>query len=96
MAIEVGQAVVTLIMTIFVAGCAATGGGGRLAQRDNWGEANRQTMAAQIIDPAPVYDAPMTTSGTQVAGALERYRTGQVKQPERQKTSKISTSGGSQ
>lgn len=79
-----------------VAGCASTGGLARTAPADNWGEANRQTMAAQIIDPSPDYgDAPMTTSGDQVAAAINRYRSGQVKKPERVKTSTIGSSGSS-
>lgn len=95
MAIDFAQGIVALVMVVFVAGCTTTGEASSLAKHDNWGEANRQTMAAQIINPNPVYDGPLMTSGGQVAAALERYRTGQVKQPERQKTSKIATSGGS-
>lgn len=85
--------VLAAAMTLpLIAGCASTGGLTGIKQADNWGEANRQTMAAQIIDPSPDYgDASMTTSGDQVAAAIGRYRTGQVKKPERVKTTGGST-----
>ena len=96
MRIEFARVAIAILMTVLVAGCAATDGGVRTARQDNWGEANRQTMAAQIIDPSPDYgNVAMTTSGDQVAAALNRYRTGQVKKPERVKTSTIGTSGSS-
>lgn len=73
-------AAVAAIAVLGLSGCTTPGG---LAPgQDNFGEAVRQTMAAQIIDPAPEYDTPFAnTSGTQVAGAIQRYRTGTVKQP---------------
>ena len=96
MGIESIQLASAGFIVVFLAGCAAAPGGVSTVKQDNWGEANRQTMAAQIIDPSPDYaGAPMTTAGDQVAGALARYRTGQVKQPERIKTSKSGTSGSS-
>jgi hypothetical protein len=96
MAIEIGQSVAAVLMLVFVAGCTSTNGQVHSAKQDNWGEANRQTMAAQIIDPAPVYeDTIAPTSGTQVAGAIERVRTDKVKKPERVKTSAIESSSGS-
>jgi hypothetical protein len=56
-----------------------------------FGEANRQTMMAQVIDPDPQYDDLVpVSSGEHAAAAIERYRTDSVKQPE-----KISTSEGS-
>lgn len=63
---------------------------------DNFGEANRETMAAQIIDPDPSYaDVVPPTSGEHAGKAVERYRTDKVKKPERQRTSNTSTGGGS-
>lgn len=62
---------------------------------DNFGEANHETMAAQIIDPNPVYtDAVPPTSGEHAGKAVERYRTDKVKKPERQRTSNTTTGGG--
>ncbi len=69
--------------------------GGVMSASDNWGEANRQTMAAQIIDPAPEYDTiNPTTSGDHAADAIDRYNKGAVKQPDRTSTSTIGTGGG--
>ena len=68
---------------------------GLSAGQDNFGEAYRQTLQAQIIDPAPEYDTPFgQTSGAQVAGAIERYRTGKVKQPGGQGISTIGRNTG--
>ena len=47
-----------------------------------FGEANRQTMMAQVVNPDPVYDEPAVTSGEHAAQAVERYRTDAVKEPE--------------
>jgi ABC-type sugar transport system substrate-binding protein len=48
----------------------------------DFGEANRQTYAAMIIDPDPNYSEPMRTSAEHAADAAERYREGEVKEPE--------------
>jgi hypothetical protein len=78
-----------------VAGCTTSTSMRYGADDEGWGEANRQTMAAQIIDPAPQYDyAVPETSGEHVANAIDRYRNDKVKRPERVKTSNVSTGGG--
>jgi hypothetical protein len=82
------RAALGALAVLGLSGCATPGG--LPPGQDNFGEAVRQTMTAQIIDPAPEYDTPFTeTSGTQVAGAIERYRTGTVKQPAAQGISTI-------
>ena len=49
-----------------------------------FGEANRQTMAAQVVDPDPQYEyLDPATSGEHAAQAVERYRKGAVIRPER-------------
>ena len=59
-----------------------------------FGEANRQTMMAQVVNPAPYYeDHNPPTSGEHAADAVERYRNDRVKQPESVDTA--STGGGS-
>lgn len=84
MPIEFFQVVVAAFGALFLTGCASMGDA---ALKDNWGEANRQTMAAQIIDPVPEYaDANPTTSGEHAAQAIERYRTDKVKKPDKVKT----------
>lgn len=47
-----------------------------------FGDANRQTMMAQVIDPDPVYDTEMAGSAEHAQQAVERYRTDAVKQPD--------------
>jgi hypothetical protein len=54
-----------------------------------FGEANRQTMMAQVVDPDPQYDKPLETSAEHAAQATDRYHKDKVKKPERIK----STSG---
>lgn len=53
----------------------------------SWGDANRMTMAAQVIDPSPEYDTPIPpTSAVNAARAADAYREGRVEQPERVST----------
>ncbi len=49
----------------------------------DFGEANRQTMMAQVIDPEPQYDTlvPPSSAG-HAAQAVDRYNSDAVKQPE--------------
>jgi hypothetical protein len=61
-----------------------------------FGEANRQTMMAQVVDPDPVYDGPMVTSGNQAEQAINRYNTDTVKQPERLQTTDVGQGQGPQ
>jgi hypothetical protein len=52
-----------------------------------FGEANRQTMMAQVVDPDPQYeDLIPISSGEHASDAVERYRTGKVIEPKRQQT----------
>ena len=61
----------------------------------NFGDANRMTMAAQVVNPDPEYDTlnPLT-SGERAGKAAERHRTDTVKQPVRE-TASVSSSGPS-
>lgn len=59
-----------------------------------FGEANRQTMMAQVVNPEPVYDGPMTTSGEHAADAVERYRNDAVKDPVRVRTTNAGVGSG--
>lgn len=61
-----------------------------------FGEANRQTFAAMIIDPDPHYATPLPTSAVHAAQAIARYDTDKVKQPERvQSTGEVGGGSGS-
>lgn len=86
---------VTLGLLLVLSGCA-TDGSSMPGVDTTWGEANKQTMAAQVIDPVPTYDTAVpATSGTKVTEAIQRYRTDKVKQPEKVRTTAtISGSSG--
>jgi hypothetical protein len=65
-----------------LAGCEHDFAGGKPAS--TFGEANRQTMMAQVVDPEPEYDTLVPPTSAEHAGqAVDRYRKGAVKQPER-------------
>jgi hypothetical protein len=52
-----------------------------------FGEPNRQTMLAQVIDPDPQYETATPPSSAEHAGqAIERYRTDKVKKPDKVRT----------
>jgi hypothetical protein len=59
-----------------------------------FGEANRQTMLAQVIDPEPQYEADATSSAEHAGQAVDRYRKGSVKQPEQVSIKSASSGGG--
>lgn len=59
-----------------------------------FGDANRQTMMAQVIEPDPVYSEPAQGSGAHAADAVERYRTDKVKQPDSYRTTNSGSSPG--
>lgn len=83
----------TLLAVLALTGCEHTGG---TAMPSNFGEATRQTMAAQVIDPDPAYDYSVPeTSAAHAAQAAERYRTDKVKQPERVRTTNVGNGGSS-
>lgn len=58
-----------------------------------FGEANRQTMMAQVVNPDPYYTEPMETSGEHAANAIERYRNDAVTEPEAPSTTTGATGG---
>lgn len=72
---------VLLASASLLAGCEHDGLGARPAS--TFGEANRQTLAAQVIDPDPQYEyLDPATSGEHAAQAIDRYRKDKVKKPE--------------
>ena len=86
-----------LLGALALGGCAQTHSAsvGEIDSAD-FGEANRQTYAAMIIDPDPQYDEPLPTSAEHAADAIERYRNDQVKQPETIRTTAGVSGGGGQ
>ena len=78
-----------------LAGCASVPPITEQAGDAPFGEANRQTMMAQVVNPDPVYDEPMVTSGEHAQQAIERYATDSVKEPESVTTTQsVGSSGG--
>lgn len=72
------------IRRLAVAVAATAAAAGETGQPSAFGDAFRQTMAAQAANPAPRHETRLPqTSGEQVAQAIGRYRDGKVKQPER-------------
>lgn len=82
------------ILGLLALAACAESGTLKSASADNFGEANRQTFAAQVIDPAPVYDQPYLGEAVNAAQAIERYRTDKVKKPESQRLTKVGASPG--
>ena len=79
---------------LLLGGCTGADGG-VASTTPAFGEAVRQTFAAQVLDPAPQYAEPNPlTSGGRAALAVERYETDKVKQPDRTATTNLSTGGG--
>lgn len=63
-------------------------------QDPTWGDANRATFAAQVVNPDPEYDTPIPeTSAVNAVNAIERYNNGQVEQPERITTTESISDG---
>ena len=71
-----------LVALPLLAGCSTYGPDAAGVVDEGFGEANRQTYAAMIVDPEPEYDEPLPTSAELAAQAIERYRTDSVKEPE--------------
>lgn len=71
-------------LTLVAAGCTPTDA--------TFGNAVRQTMAAQVVNPDPQYEDPVpTTEGAKGAKAVDRYRTDKVKQPDTIRTTDTQT-----
>lgn len=77
-----------VVCGLSLAGCEHSGGlDVALGADPTWGEANRQTMAAQVVDPEPDYTwDEMETSADHSSQAIGRYLRDAVKQPDRVKT----------
>ena len=71
-----------LLAALSLGGCASymSQEAGRIDPAD-FGEANRMTYAAMVVDPDPQYDAPMESSGEVASDAVDAYREGNVEEP---------------
>lgn len=82
-----------LSATALLGGCQYKDGS--IKSASDFGEANRQTLMAQVIDPDPQYEfLDPATSGDHAAQAIDRYRKGMVKQPDKVTSTSISSGGG--
>lgn len=91
------KALPILLGTLALGACAHDGPNGMpyAGGPDNFGEANRTTMLAQVINPAPQYETDVPESHAEHAGqAVERYRTDKVKLPDRTRTTDAFAEGG--
>lgn len=87
-----------MALSLLAAGCTSIADKELIGFQDpGFGEANRATYAAMVVNPDPQYDNPIPpTSAEHAAQAIERYRKDQVKKPERIRTTQgISGGGGS-
>ena len=83
-----------IFATMLLGGCSVADKELAGFQEPSWGEANRQTLAAQVIDPDPQYDTAIPpTSAENAVDAIERYANGTVEQPDRVSTSDSISSG---
>ena len=85
------RAALVLALSLGCTACAADRQTGPMPfAKDDFGEASRETLAAQIINPAPNYDGRAgVISADHAVQATERFRADKVKQPEQLKTSKL-------
>ena len=82
------------VAALGLAGCATYGSpeAGRFDEAD-FGEANRMTFSAMVVDPDPQYDGPMEGDAERAVKGIEDYREGNVEEPEEVRSTE--TSGGS-
>lgn len=78
--------VLAMAASVLMTGCASYGNTEGAYDPAAFGEANRQTYAAMVVNPEVVYTEDMTGSAEKASDAVERYREDTVKQPERPST----------
>ena len=78
------KAAVLGIAILSVSACMTPDGRLDLEPHDlTWGDANRATMAAQVVDPSPEYEDPIPpTSASNAVRAIDNYREGNVEEVE--------------
>lgn len=89
------KAPLAIVPALLLAGCASTHSTAvGPIDPEAFGEANRQTYAAMVVNPDPVYAKPIETSAESAAAAAERVRTRSVIQPEAEDTTSVGGGGG--
>lgn len=90
------KAIISLaVAATTLGGCASTysANEGFIDQAD-FGEANRQTFAAMVVNPDPEYTEPLEGDAQAAADAAERVRERQVVQPRGEDTTQSGGGGG--
>ena len=84
------------LAAVALSGCATGGPNVALGlEAASLGEASRQTLAAQVIDPDPVYETVGPEGdGEHTADAIQRYHDGTVIKPVSQQTSSLGGATG--
>lgn len=77
-----------------LSGCASYGNLEGPYDPAAFGEANRQTYAAMVANPEPVYTDEMEGSAEKSADAIDRYRNDEVKEPDSISSSETPGGGG--
>jgi len=82
-------------MGLALSGCMSVADQEFMGYQDpGFGEANRMTYAAMVVDPDPQYDTPIPeTSAAHAAAAIERYNKDNVKKPVREDTTSVRSNG---
>ncbi len=96
MTIERKHILIAGVAALATSACTNTDGRVDLTQGDpSWGEANRATMAAQVVDPSPEYENPIPpTSASNAVRAADAYRAGEVEEVETISTTESISDGG--
>ncbi len=76
------HAIVAAAAMLGLSACASTHNMDGALDPEAFGEANRQTYAAMVVNPEPVYTEEMTASADKAADAVKRYNDDAVKQPD--------------
>ncbi len=84
------SAIPALAIAIALSGCSVADKELVGYKDPGFGEANRATYAAMVVNPDPQYDTPIpATSAEHAAQAIERYRNDRVKKPDTIRTTNI-------
>jgi hypothetical protein len=91
----IDRRILLIALPLLLAGCEHDFAGIAPVGAAPFGEPNRQTMMAQIVDPDPQYETQNPpTSGLRAGQAGERYRTDAVKKPDRVTSTQTSSGSG--
>lgn len=82
-------------VALLLSGCASYGNLDGAYEPEAFGEANRLTYAAMIVDPEPEYTSEIEADAEKSNAAIERYRNDAVKEPDSVSSTSVAGGGGS-